>query len=281
MPWYKKTIRSGALLEERRYFATRDGRRLPRSANREESGEEQQRYNQRSAEMELTRLIACNFAEGGASYVFGSDESLTELEAMKRERNLIDRIKRARKRLGLPPLMYIAVTEKQTSWHHHIIMQDDMPMTELEEIWQGEQRCRRSIYIRLIQQDPECYGEIARYMLGADKAAKNSASRENVKPERRKGQHRWHASKGLKRPVVEKVEIKRPPRIGEPKAPKGYRLLPTWQVGCDGFGNIYTYFAAVREDLGAVVQRRRNAGATQRGPGRSPGGLKGRALRAE
>lgn len=279
MPWYKKMIRSGILLEERHYFATRDGRAVSREPHSEESSDSQQDANQRNAEMELTRLIACNFggAKGGASYVFTSGEDITEEEAMKRERNLLDRIKRARAKAGLPKLKYIAVTEKQRKWHHHIIMQDDMPVGQLQEIWeQGRPTKGTSVYARAISEDAESYGQIARYVLGVEKDSR--AGEKNVKPLRRKWQRRWHASKGLERPKVEKREVKRPPRVGIPKPPKGYRLLNGWQIGADALGNVYTYFAAVREETNDVVQRSRKAAKRPKGSGACPGGSEGRAL---
>lgn len=248
MPWYKKTIRSGNLLEVRHYFATRDGRAIPRGENREETPENMAMQNQRRAEMELMRLIACNFggAMGGGSYTFKSSEDIDEDTAMKRERNLLDRIKRARKKAGLEPLRYIAVTEKQGKWHHHIIMQDDLRLQVLEEIWATGQPGKWSVSGRAMGGDADTYREVARYLLGTEKQSKTGRP-EAAKPKRRKFQRRWHASKGLRRSVVEKVEVKRPPRAGTPKPPKGYRLLPEWQVGCDALGNVYMYYAAMRE----------------------------------
>lgn len=262
MPWYKKTIRSGPMLEVRHYFATRDGRQLPRSENREETPESMAEQNQRNAEMELMRLIACNFGGemGGGSYVFTSREELTEEEAMKRERNLLDRIKRARKKAGLEPLRYIAVTEKQGRWHHHIIMQDDLPLRELQEIWERGRGDGWKVYAQPMGTGEECYRETARYLLGTQKQSRTG--REDAeKPARRKWQRRWHASKGLKRPVVEKVEVKRAPKMGAPKPPKGYRLLNTWQVGCDMLGNLYSYFAAIKEEDPKRATARKGSGA--------------------
>lgn len=269
MPWYKKTIRSGNLLEVRTYFATRDGRAIARGENREETPEDMAAQNQRRAEMELMRLVACNFggAMGGGSYTFTSSEDIDETQAMKRERNLLDRIKRARRKAGLEPLRYIAVTEKQGKWHHHIIMQDDMSLQALEEIWAAGQPGRRRVSARAMGGDADTYREVARYLLGTEKQSKTGRP-EAGKPERRKWQRRWHASKGLRRPVVEKVEVKRTPRVGTPKPPKGYRLLPEWQVGCDMLGNLYTYYAAIREEPEGVLKK----GSGRKGSGRSPAG---------
>lgn len=259
MPWIKRTIRSGELLEVEHYYATRNGRRIPRGGNREESTLEQELANQRAAEKRLKRLIAANYGRGmgGASYTFTSPEDITEAEAMKRERQLLERIKRRRAKLGLEPLKYIAVTEKQSRWHHHILMQDDLPMEDLRELWAGK------VSIYPIAHDVESYGEAARYLMMGHKARRNSGSQENVKQQRRKWQHRYHASRNLNQPVETKVETARPPRVGVPKVPKGYRLLADWAIGTDALGNVYTYFSAVSETENVAGTRRR-AGKVRR-----------------
>lgn len=282
MPWYQKTITAGPLIEIRHYFATRDGRAISRGPNMEASSEAQVQANQQNAEMELCRLIACNFGGelGGGSYTFKSREGLTEEEAQKRERNLLDRIKRLRKRKGLEPLRYIATLEKQGRWHHHIVMQDDMSLQELTELW-GELAGEGSrVHVRAVTTDAEGYMEIARYMLGIHKERRDGTKPgENTKQQRRKWQRRWHASKGLNRPKVEKKPVKRQGRWGQATAPKGCRLLDLRQW-VDALGNICTAMLAVRDET-VVVQRSRKAAKRPKGSGACPGGSEGRALQDE
>ena len=262
MPWYQKTITSGPLVEIRHYFATRDGRAISRGPNVEASSESQMEANQRSAEMDMCRLIACNFGGemGGASYTFTSRYDLTELEAGKRERNLLDRIKRLRKRKGLEPLRYIATLEKQGKWHHHVVMQDDLSLQELLELWQGvtgDQSAK--VHVRSIATDAEGYMEIARYLLGERKESR-SRKGEVVKPDRRKWQRRWHASKGLNRPRVEKKEVKRQGKWGQTTAPKGVQLLDVRQW-VDLLGNVCTSLLGVRQPQKTDVVGKRRRGA--------------------
>lgn len=264
MPWYQKTITSGCLVEIRHYFATRDGRAISRGPNVEASSESQIEANQRSAEMDLCRLIACNFGGdlGGASYTFKSGRDLTELEAGKRERNLMDRIKRLRNRKGLEPLRYIATLEKQGKWHHHVVMQDDLSQQELQELWQAVS-CDKDAYVhaRSIVTDAEGYMEIARYLLGERKESRSQSRKgEVVKPDRRKWQRRWHASKGLNRPKVEKKEVKRQGRWGQTTAPKGVQLLDVRQW-VDLLGNVCTSLLGVRQPQKTNVVGKRRRGA--------------------
>ena len=57
MPYFERKTTSGKLVEVERYFATRDGKRLPRAGNESESTEEQQKLNERHAQKRLMRLI--------------------------------------------------------------------------------------------------------------------------------------------------------------------------------------------------------------------------------
>ncbi len=53
-------------------------------------------------------------------------------------RNYIRRIQRLRKKRGLPPLKYIAVTErgkKGGRYHHHITINGGIDRDELESLW--------------------------------------------------------------------------------------------------------------------------------------------------
>lgn len=249
MPWYQKTITSGPLVEIRHYYATRDGRSISRGPNVEASSEAQVEANQRSAEMDLCRLIACNFGGdmGGASYTFKCKAYMDESAASKRERNLLDRIKRARKRKGLPGLRYIATLEKQAWWHHHIVMDDDLTLDELTEIWQGVTGDPKAyVHVRTIATDAEGYMEVARYLLGEHKESRDpKRAGEVVKPDRRKWQRRWHASKGLSRPVVEKKPVKRTGAWGKVTAPKGLQLLD-FRQWVDALGNVCTSLLGVR-----------------------------------
>lgn len=109
--------------------------------------------------------------------------------------------------------------------------------------------------------DTYTYEELARYLTRGHKPRRGAEGAENAKTPRRKGARRWHASRNLTRPVETKRQIARPPNPGEPKARKGYRLLPDWYVGCDRLGYVYSYAAYVAEQLPAG---RRAAGRTAR-----------------
>lgn len=259
MPYFEKITRSGRLLEVERYFATRDGRRIARGENRAESSEEMERLNERNARRKLMRLINANFsgAAGDLFVTLTHAQPVDEAQAAKEERNVLLRIARARERKGLDALKYIAITECQSGrWHHHLIINGGLTLDELRAVWGTRGRLMVSTL-----DDTYTYEELARYLTRGHKPRRGAEGAENAKTPRRKGARRWHASRNLTRPVETKRQIARPLKPGEPKARKGYRLLPDWYVGCDRLGYVYSYAAYVAEQLPAG---RRAAGRTAR-----------------
>lgn len=255
MPYLERRIQSGNLLEVEKYFATRHGQKLPRSANENDTPEDMAKVNERRSQKRLHRLICANFSRKNgdlfATYTYGG--AITEAEAMKGERNLIARIKRLRKRKGLPELKYIVITEKQSRWHHHIIMNGGLTLEEVKAVW-GERGARISLSVL---DDTNSYEELSRYLTAQHKSKRGSESAENVKQQRQKGQRRWHASRNLKQPVETVRVIARPPKPGEPKAPKGYRLQANWYFGCDVYGYLYSYASYVKIDKSDPKAERR------------------------
>lgn len=251
MPYISRTIRSGDLLEKEVYFATRNGKKLARSANVEGTPEQMARVNERNAQKKMQRLMCANFSrENGDMFVtFTFAEEITEEQALKEERNLLDRIKRLRAKKGLEPLKYIVVTEKQSQWHIHLITNGGISYEELQRLW-GKRGRKMSVSTL---DDSDGYRGLVRYLCEEHKPKRGSEcdqGQESVKQPRRKYQRRWKASRNLVKPDMEKHTVKRLPPRGEPKAPKGYQLLAdSWQYVESRFG-IYTYAAFMRIDRG-------------------------------
>lgn len=248
MPYIKKETRSGKLLETEVYFSTRYGKKhVHRSPNTDDTPETMEKINEKRAMKRLQRLILANFSrENGdvfMTYTYGMD--VTEQEAMKGERNLLERIRRMRRKKGLPELKYIAITEKQSKWHHHIIMNGGLTADELWAVW-GERGAR--IQMSTLDDTQVCEG-LARYLTEQHKAKRGGSDDENVKQARRKNQRRWHGSRNLAEPKEKVTTLKREPKLREPKAPKGYRLLPDSVVmGFDMYGMMWSYAAFVKEE---------------------------------
>lgn len=115
----------------------RGGKRVKRKP----STDAQKKLNQRHREEKLRRLLNENFTpddlEIHLTYKKGAQPK-SEEEAARLVRNWIRCVKRRRKKLGLPPLKYIAVPERGKRggrYHHHVTLSGGMDRDELESLW--------------------------------------------------------------------------------------------------------------------------------------------------
>lgn len=112
-----------------------------RSKKRKPTSETQKRLNQRNAERKLIRLLNTNFTKRDIRFDLTYKDELcpcTPEDAQREMQNFLRRVKRYRKKNGLPDLKYVAVTEigkRNGRVHHHIVMNGGIDVTELAEIW--------------------------------------------------------------------------------------------------------------------------------------------------
>lgn len=206
MPFYRTKIKSGDVLEVEEYFSLREqGKKIPRRKGKfMPSSLRQMNLNDANSRKKLRRLINTNFKKGDL-WIRLSYENLVDFEqALKELRNFIRRIDYRRKKKGLKPLKYIAVTETEDKdgepvrIHHHIIMQE-MNVYELKSLW-----ALGWVDVRWLYPDGD-YEKLANYM---------------TKTARKAHAKRWSQSRNLDRPSVEYQVVKRSPDILKP--PKGY-----------------------------------------------------------
>ena len=181
------------------------------------TSETQARYNHQCRVRKLERLVMTNFEPGEALFFNPSycDACLpADDDAAKRSlQNFFKRLKRYRKRKGLPELKYIATTEKGTRsgrYHHHLIINcADMPISELENIWgQGFS------FSSLVIFDDEGANGLATYFCKAKKKQLEQLEQEDSIG------NAWSASRNIKPPK----ETKRDGRISKTEACELYRL---------------------------------------------------------
>lgn len=188
----EKNIYSGKMFEVEFYPVYADGRRMPSRAPKvRPSKKEQKALNNKNARKKLTRLVNTNFGRGDYA-VHGtyrdSEMPSTEDEARRDIVNYIRRIKRLRKKLGLPELKYIYVIEAKVSkktgvlrWHWHMIMSGGIDRDTIEEMWpHGDHvNCDR------LQPNEKGCEALAKYMVKEPMGSK-----------------RWAQSKNLKKPTI-------------------------------------------------------------------------------
>lgn len=101
----------------------------------------QRELNRKNTEMKLTRLLNTNFTEDDLRFdLTYSPDNLPESDdaALRELRNFIRRLKRFRKRAGLSPLKYVAVTEKGKKsgrYHHHLVISGGVSIRDLAALW--------------------------------------------------------------------------------------------------------------------------------------------------
>ena len=112
-----------------------------RAARRKPSTEAQKKLNQRHRQEELTRVTHANFTPEDLEIhlTYRGEQPGSDEEAARNLRNHIRRIQRLRKKLGLPPLKYITVTERGKRggrYHHHLTVNGGIDRDTLESMWE-------------------------------------------------------------------------------------------------------------------------------------------------
>lgn len=107
---------------------------------RKPSTDAQKKLNQRHREEKLVRLLHANFTPDDLEIhlTYKGDQPGDDEEAARNLRNYIRRVQRMRKKLGLPPLKYIAVTERGKRggrYHHHVTLSGGIDRDELDKLW--------------------------------------------------------------------------------------------------------------------------------------------------
>lgn len=157
----------------------RGPKRLPTS-------EVQDHLNKRNSQKKLVRLLNTNFTKRDIRFdLTYSDENLPSdvKEAQRLVQNFFRRLKYMRRKLGLPELRYVMVTEygeKKGRLHHHIVMSGGIDINVLAELWGLGYTT-----VKPLQFDDRGLVDLATYLV------KESALKKL-----------WSASRNLKRPEV-------------------------------------------------------------------------------
>jgi hypothetical protein len=219
--YFLKTIISGQYVESEiypYYFKKKD---VPRSDKEKSSRKAQKNLNDKNSLKKFLRAVHANFTKGDliltltyADYYLPDEE-----QARKDITNFIRKLKRYRKKHGLPDLKYIYVIgcvneeerkhTKKVRVHHHLII-NDMDRDTVESLWgKGRAEAKR------LQPDDFGLDGIARYMAGQNNGSK-----------------RWYASRNLDQPKIYRSFTK----LSKRKAEKMARREADWK---ETFERIY------------------------------------------
>lgn len=139
MPYYKKIIKSGNMLEIEVYksIRRRNLKNISRSAKQAETPEKKKEINKINACKNLQRLICNNFNVGDWFLALTFDADLTEQQANREYNNFIARLNYYYKKTHKENIKYVGVIEKGKQghkWHGHIIL-PKLPSEDIIRIW--------------------------------------------------------------------------------------------------------------------------------------------------
>lgn len=214
-----------------------------RGKSKKVSEPKQKDLNEKNSKRYLVQLGNGNFGAGDLHVTFTYSVKYlpkTEAEAERRIGNYLSRIAYRRKKLGLPPLKYILVTEYGYSKddpdhtgspvriHHHVIMNAGLDRDEVEMMWTAER-----INWRKYDAD-HSYGDTVERIgyVNADRIQTNENGIEALCKyvmKNPRGKKRWSSSRNLIRPV------ERPPADGKYSKKKVEALAKSNDRGMDFF----------------------------------------------
>ena len=240
MPRYRKKIWSGDVFEIEEYYSPRAiGKKYERGKNEMLTTKEQLERNLRIARKKLARLVNANFKAGDLFLTLTHEKWVNRKDAKRLLANFIERLRRQRKKDGLPELKYIVITEseKKRVHHHVLINRIDRTAAELRTLW-GLGRI-----------------DIKPLEAGADKTAfAQYITKESVD----RGERRWSPSRNLTQPKVEVLKLASARPKKRPQAPKGYHAVEYSEYFSEEIGAIY-YLKAIRiggTDFGEGKERK-------------------------
>ena len=214
-----------------------------RGKSKKVSEPKQKDLNEKNSKRYLVQLGNGNFGAGDLHVTCTYSTKYlpkTEAEAERRIGNYLSRIAYRRKKMGLPPLKYILVTEygyakddpdhtgSPVRIHHHVIMNAGLDRDEVEMMWTAER-----INWRKYDAD-HSYGDTVERLgyVNADRIQINENGIEALCKyvmKNPRGKKRWSSSRNLVRPV------ERPPADGKYSKKKVEALAKSNDRGLDFF----------------------------------------------
>lgn len=196
-----KEIRAGNQLEVEIYPQFTRVTELPPGIQPQKDNKKAQRnLNDKNARKYVERLINENFGENDiwATFTYDAEHLPPDGDinrAMRNMQNFIKKLNRHRKKKGLKNARYIYITEyspeDEVRWHHHIVLDGDLYMDEIEALWTMGSRSQ----VRKLKLDENGLSGMANYIV--------------KEKDRIKFEKRWNSSKGLRKPKEKVVHSKK------------------------------------------------------------------------
>lgn len=214
MPYIKREVKAGKILEVEKYYSGRYGHHEPNAPRREKTKEEVEKSNARRQERELRWLLNANFEDGTdalATLSWKADQDQPETsEEMRKEAGIFFRKLRKEYRKKDKELKYVYTMEigpKGARHLHAVINKADL--AELQSCWPGV------VDVKPLFTDGN-YAKIASYFI------KYSTKTEET--EGKKIGRRYCSSHNLVKPKITKTVVNAKTFKEQPQPRKGYVL---------------------------------------------------------
>ena len=250
MPYVKKTVTAGSVIEVKKLYTSRiHTAGIPRAENRDKTSDAQAKANERKSEDRLRWKLNANFGYQDYHLVLHYRDKLQTMEQILKDRNLFLSLLRKECQTRGIKLTYIACTEtkRMTNVHHHIIV-NEIDLKLIQDIWAKVEE-GGNISIRPLDQRGN-HEELASYLI---KESRSTMKRTEVKRGKR-----FSCSQNLVMPVPEYETVAASSWREEPKPKKGYSLYKfkdgaTTRSGwSDTMG--YPWQALLRGKAGELIQ---------------------------
>ena len=214
MPHLKYVIVAGRVVEIRKTYSPRYGKKIPRGENSSLTPEAMEKVNEREAEAKLRRIFNANFKGGDfhAVFEYSAQYNPTPEEARKHLEKLLRDMRALYKKRGTV-LKYITTTERgqrgRRKLHHHLVV-NYMDTRLISALWPWS----RVKFFPL--DDSGQYAKLAEYLIKRTRVTYKNGDAGYKK--------RWNSSKNLKTPKVKTYVISAAKWRKEPKAWSGYYI---------------------------------------------------------
>lgn len=228
MPYMKKMIYSGKLLEIEKYPIGKKGNKIPRCGKYKVSSDSQAALNEKNAKKNFIRLVECNYTEKDLFITLNYKTKPESVAKFKRDfQNFLRRLKYHCIKNKLPEPVYMGTSHDKSARPHHHIFLNSYSWDFIRTLWKEGR-----VFISNLERDDE-YGfiQVSKYIMNE----KNSNSFNK----------RWCASKNLKRPKIVKKQIKRLNIYKKIEPPKGYKITDV-QITDNVFTGTYQYIRCVK-----------------------------------
>lgn len=218
MPYVRRTVVAGSVRETKKMYTPRYGGKGKRGLTVSDTGEAQEKVNERKAEERLRWKLNANFGKDDLHAVLHYNDKPQDFWKVIEDKEKFLRVLRSEcKKRGIA-LRYVATTEtkRMTNPHHHIIL-NDMDIHIVTAAWEKVTGGAGHASFKPLDGRGN-HADLAAYLM------KESKSTQKRLAEGGKNKKRFSCSTGLTMPVPKYEIIPSESWRKEPKAKKGYEL---------------------------------------------------------